>query len=342
MRTTTTCFVMAVLAVSLGIAQTPAGQDQTRTFYFTQPITNSDMTAMTTLVRTVVDIQNLSVDQGHKAVVATGSLEKLNATEWLFQQLDASAGNQATATPEYRMGDNSGEVVHILRFPPTATIADLTAMTTAIRTVADLQRLFPYEKQKAVVGRGTPEKVAAAEWLFHQLNPAPGETVSADSPAYPMPEIRDETAVVRIFRMAPGTTNQTLTALITAIRTVADIQRLFPYEAAKAIIMRGSTDKVAVAEFLVHALRTPIENSSPNATHEAQLPGVTDSVVRVFYLYHHNSSAELTTLVSQLRAATQIQRIFPFSQPAAVILRGQPDQMPLMEAMISKFGADIQ
>jgi hypothetical protein len=331
-----TTIALAALFVSVGLAQ-----DQPRTFYFTQPASNADMASMVTMVRTVIDIQDLSLDQDHRAMVARAPLDKLTATEWLFQQLDRSPGGLAATATEYRMVGNNDDIVQIMWLPPTATLPDLTSMVTAIRTVADLQRLFPYQARRAVVGRGSAEKVAAAEWLFHQLIPAAGDTITADSPAYPLtldPKIPNN--VMRVFRLDPGASNTTLTATITAIRTVADVQRMFPYESTKAIIVAAAAEKVAVAGWLVHQLGQPSEHTP--ATHETQLPGVPDGVVRVFYLFHHNSSPELTALVTELRSATQIQRLFPFSQPAAVILRGRPDQIPLAEAMIAKFGADVQ
>ena len=45
--------------------------------------------------------------------------------------------------------------------------------------------------------------------------------------------------------------------IATAIRTVADIRRVFTYTAQKAIVVRGTQDAVALAEKLVHDLDKP-------------------------------------------------------------------------------------
>src|ERR1035441_6001505 len=87
--------------------------------------------------------------------------------------------------------------------------------------------------------------------------------------------------------------------MVTAIRTVADLQRLFPFESGKAVIMRGSPDRVAVAEWLIHELAKP---SDPQATHQTTMPGVTDGVVRLFYVGQQSSTAALTALIGQIRA----------------------------------------
>jgi hypothetical protein len=181
MRTTLAPLAIVALFAALGFAQ---GTDET--FYFTQPTSQADMTNMATMIRTVVDLQNISVDQEHRALVTRATTDKLVVTEWLFHQLDRPGGTSGSGTtPQYKMSDGSGDVVSVFRVAPSASVADIAALTTAIRTVADLQRLFPYEGQKAIVARGTPEKIAAADWMVRQTLPADGETPTTDSPAYP-------------------------------------------------------------------------------------------------------------------------------------------------------------
>src|SRR5205085_9682184 len=50
---------------------------------------------------------------------------------------------------------------------------------------------------------------------------------------------------------------QELQELVNAVRSVADIQRFFPYNAQNAIIAKGSADQVALAEKLLHDLDRP-------------------------------------------------------------------------------------
>jgi hypothetical protein len=115
---------------------------------------------------------------------------------------------------------------------------------------------------------------------------------------------------------------------------MADVQRVFPYEAPNAIVMRSGADKVAVGEWLFHELGRP--SADPARAHQTQLPGVPDGMVRVFYLAHRGRAADLQALTTQLRAA-RIQWVFPYTQPAAVVVRGFPDQIGTAEAMIAKF-----
>jgi hypothetical protein len=234
------------------------------------------------------------------------------------------------------MAGANADVVRVFRLAPSATVADLTALVTAIRTVADAQRLFPYEPQKAIAARSSVSRMDAAEWIFHQVYPPAGQTPTAVSPDYPMSDAgRDE--VVRVYRLDPGTSNAALTGMVTAIRTVADVQRLFPLESQKALIMRAPAANVAVADWLIQELGKPADAGQPAVKHQYNTPGVTDGVVRVFYLTNHGSTADLTALTTEIRTTADIQRIFPLGDHRAVILRGRADQMSTVEALVAEF-----
>jgi len=66
-----------------------------------------------------------------------------------------------------------------------------------------------------------------------------------------------EDDVTKIFYLKNIAANQDLTAIVTAVRTVCDLQRLFPFEGQWAIIAKGSADKVALAEKIIHDLDKP-------------------------------------------------------------------------------------
>ena len=67
-----------------------------------------------------------------------------------------------------------------------------------------------------------------------------------------------EDEVTRIFFLKNISANADLTAIVTAVRTVADLQRLVPVRRSmSAIIAKGSADKVALAEKIIHDLDKP-------------------------------------------------------------------------------------
>lgn len=66
-----------------------------------------------------------------------------------------------------------------------------------------------------------------------------------------------EDDVVKIFYVTNATSVQEFQEIATAVRTVAEIRRVFTYNAQRAMIVRDTIDKVALAEKLVHDLDKP-------------------------------------------------------------------------------------
>jgi hypothetical protein len=230
----------------------------------------------------------------------------------------------------------------VIPIAPTASGADLNAVTTVVRMIADVQRLFPYEWRRAIVVCDTPQKVAAAEWIVQQVSPRGGQIPTGNSPPYPMcplhPDRGIEPEEIRVVRMDPKTTDSDLLSMATAIRAVADLERLFPLSAGKALIARAPRSQVAVAEWLVHDLATPYDAA---AVHQTTMPGLIDGVVRLFPLAAQTRDTDVVALLTQIRIRTNIERLYPFSHPPAVVLRGRPDQIPAAEALVGKFAAEV-
>jgi general secretion pathway protein D len=66
-----------------------------------------------------------------------------------------------------------------------------------------------------------------------------------------------EEQVAKVFYLTNVSSPQELQEIVNAVRSVADIQRLFPYSSQNAIIAKGSADQVALAEKLLHDLDKP-------------------------------------------------------------------------------------
>jgi general secretion pathway protein D len=66
-----------------------------------------------------------------------------------------------------------------------------------------------------------------------------------------------EDDVVKVFYVTNSTSVQEFQEIATAVRTVAEIRRVFTYNAQRAMIVRDTVDKVALAEKLVHDLDKP-------------------------------------------------------------------------------------
>lgn len=63
--------------------------------------------------------------------------------------------------------------------------------------------------------------------------------------------------VVKTFFVTNAATPQEFNEIQTAVRTITDIRRVYPYAAQKAIVVRGDADAVALAEKLIRDLDKP-------------------------------------------------------------------------------------
>lgn len=66
-----------------------------------------------------------------------------------------------------------------------------------------------------------------------------------------------EDNVVRVFYLNNVVKPQDLQEILTAVRTISDIRRIFPMQAQNAILVRGTTDQVALAEKLINDIDKP-------------------------------------------------------------------------------------
>ena len=66
-----------------------------------------------------------------------------------------------------------------------------------------------------------------------------------------------EEQVAKVFYLNNVSSAQELQEIVNAVRSVADIQRFFPYNSQYAIIAKGSADQVALAEKILHDLDKP-------------------------------------------------------------------------------------
>ncbi|MBZ5610659.1 MAG: tetratricopeptide repeat protein [Acidobacteriia bacterium] len=66
-----------------------------------------------------------------------------------------------------------------------------------------------------------------------------------------------EDEVVKVFYLKNPTSVQEFQELVTQVRSVSDVRRMFPFNAQNAVIVRDTTDKVALVEKLLHDLDKP-------------------------------------------------------------------------------------
>jgi general secretion pathway protein D len=66
-----------------------------------------------------------------------------------------------------------------------------------------------------------------------------------------------EDEVVKVFYLKNPTSTQEFSEMVTAVRSVTDVRRMFQFNAENAIVVRDTVDKVALVEKLLHNLDKP-------------------------------------------------------------------------------------
>src|SRR5579862_2695435 len=141
---------------------------------------------------------------------------------------------------------------------PPKVIYETVGKLAGVNVLFDSQFTPPNRNFNLDLSQSTPDQafdyLAVLTHTFWKPISANAIFVTEDNPT----KHRDyDDEVVRTFYVTNATSAQEFQEIATAIRTVADIRRVFTYNAQKAMIVRGSIDKVALAEKLVRDLDKP-------------------------------------------------------------------------------------
>jgi hypothetical protein len=133
-------------------------------------------------------------------------------------------------------------------FYPThaGTQQEIQELAVVLRSIYGVFRLFTYSPTRAIALRGTADQIAIAEWLFDDLdrqsgNPGPHE--------FRVPGGGDD--VVRVSYLVHAGTAERLQEIAGQVRSMAEIRRLFTYNAPRAIALRGTLEQIALADRLI-------------------------------------------------------------------------------------------
>jgi hypothetical protein len=337
MLTRITRFVITAQFASALFAQAPASQPLDRVLHFAHAESDRELQETATNIRGITEIPQVSIDAAQRTLTLHGTAAQIALAEWLLNQWDNSAPAQPPGNPaahQYRLSsDDIVQVFHLAHAPTPPILQD---MATDVRTIADIRRLFIYTASRVMIARGGVSQIALAEWLVNQLDqPANQAARSAGSHEYRLSGTIDD--VVRVFYPANTGTPQGLQEMATDVRTIANIRRLFIYRESTALIVRGTAAEIALAEWLVTELDQPA-NQPPRtpAPHEFRPSGTVDDVVRVFFLTHAESPQRLQQIAAEIRSTSDVKRIFPYSGPQALIMRGTTAQIALANRIITE------
>jgi hypothetical protein len=234
----------------------PAGttNDVLRVMYLTHPQTMASYQEIINAVRTIPEITKVFPYSGQFAIVMRGAASQTAMAEWLFHQLDLTAGLQpprSLAAHQYVTPGVTNDQVQVLFLSHPWTIQSMQEIVNAVRTIPQLTKVFPYIAAGAISVRGQPSTLALATWLFGQLDQnAPSSAAPAE---YQMPGGVDD--VTQVFYLGSGNV-ATLPGVVTAVRA-ASSKPVFPVTSLNALVMRGTATQVAAADSLIRQMVRP-------------------------------------------------------------------------------------
>ena len=312
-----------------------AGQDVARVFRLHHIESTPDLNDFTTLVRTLAEIRDISTDATQKTMSVRGTAGQISVAEFLFTELDRQTVPDSM-TQEFRVSKNPDDVVRLFFPLHTESVQQLQEIATTIRTVAEIRRVFTLNSRKAIGVRGTADQIAATEFLIRELD-QPAGAKRTDSREYRMTDtVMHDDGVVRVFYLPYTATVQQFQEIATMIRTIAEIRRVFTYNAPRAMIVRGTADQLLLADWMVHELAKPV-TAETVASQKYTYPDVYhdgENLVRVFYVKDVSTIPAFQQLAAQIRTATKIRRVFTYNESKALALRGTEEQLATAEQML--------
>lgn len=336
----TLCFASCALFAWVAFGQTSAPSTTDKTFYLAHTDTHG-LQQMANLVRGTGDIRDVSVDEAKAAIAVHGTAEQVSIAGWLIGELDqVPAVAASSATHVYPGAIGGGQLIHLYFLTGPQTPSDLQEITNSVRSLADVQRIFPYPALRSIAARGTPDQFALTDWMIGLLD-GPAKPGTQGSRPYVEPA-NGRNDVAQIYFLANTQTPQGVQEIINSTRSLTDLQRVFPYNQTRALAMRGSADQIAFADWLFERLDRPAaEASADTGTHEYPIPATMlppNTVARVLYVSASVQPKALQELVNTVRTETNIQRVYPVHQVNAVTMRGTGDQIARAEQIVKQRG----
>jgi type II secretory pathway component GspD/PulD (secretin) len=348
MRLKTVAFATILFAfASIATAQTaPAAAPRLdKTFDFTNKPSQQGLQELATILRTVGDIQQLSIDAAASTVTVHGTADELAMSAWILHSLDRPAGAQPASDvtpPQYLIPGKSDDLIRIYHLAHAETPQNVQEMLTVLRTVADTQKIFNYSPLTDLVIRGPANQMALVDYFISGLDVAPGSVTTSPEFHYTY-SVNDRsgptrlTDVARVIYLTHTTTPQGVQEILTTLRTVVDFQKVFNYTPLSALAVRGWASNVEAAEWIVRSLDLPAdaEAKQPERTREFTLPANFEegNVIGVYYPANI-AGRDLAPTLTMLREKLQIRKAFLKSVPAALVFRGTADQVTKAEQLI--------
>jgi type II secretory pathway component GspD/PulD (secretin) len=218
-------------------------------------------------------------------------------------------------------------VTQTVRLANIGTPQGLQEAATVLRTVCDIRDVSVDRPTSSITVTGQPNVVALAEWTLTAID-APGPMASQQ---YTVPGGQDY--MVKVMYLKNTDSAQGIQELLTQLRTVLDLAKVFNVTTPHALVFRGNSTMIAVSSWLISQLDQPFRPDATTASYEMQgVPG--GDQVRVYYLHNIASPKPTQELLTAIRRQTG--HVFVSTAPRAIAIRATSDRIVATDALVSK------
>jgi hypothetical protein len=303
------------------------GQPTERTLTFRYAESPADMQETFNVLRALANISDASLDRNARTITLRATPDLLDSADWIFHEMERPAQPSVPNSEMHELQPTglAGDVLCVYFLSQVTDLRGIQEIVNAVRSTANIQRIFPVSRLHAIAMRGAPEDVTLAKWELQELDKAaPATSLAIRS----YPAATDFAA--RIYFLGNTRSPEALQEIVNATRSVADVQRFFPINQSSAIVLRGSPAQAQVADWLIAQLDRP--STQPKA--EYQGPADSAAALRLF---HPNVAGpdELQDVVNRIRQQTQAQRVYPVRSLSLIAFRGTADQAATAEQICS-------
>jgi hypothetical protein len=313
-------------------AETPA-PSATGKYHFTTAQTPQSLNEAATLIRSVASITQVSVDESGATLGFSGSAEATDFAAWILPRIDKTAID-ANIVQEFRMAKDVGRLNFLRNLSKPQEVQELL---TVLRTVADVQRIYSFTPNHAIAMRGDDWTVSFAEWIIEQIDQPLQEKPEASTREYTVggPDFRGMGHGARINFLSSLTSPQRTQELLTVLRTVGDVQKVFSFSSRHTLILRAGDTDLNRAEWIIQQLDQPGKQPAGNRTFAAPTG---DDMTRMFPL--GNATPQwIQGAITSLRSEHRIKKIFPITAPANLVVRGTADQIAATATWMAEHNA---
>jgi hypothetical protein len=233
----------------------PGGTEVLNVLYLANSPQQYSMNELVSALRAVAGVPQIFIYSPSHGVVLRTPVAAAPMALWLAHQLDVAPTDQNRWQPrEYDIPGAPTQVMRVIYLlHPMPQPADLNEMLSTIRTIADLHAIFTRSQPQGIAFRGTAAQAQLGDWLFQQLDVEPDDEMRAHPHDYILPDTED--GITRVYYLRNASLNDILQAIRSETMPVRP--RMFTCTRHRAIVVRGTSDVIAIADRVVKEHDTP-------------------------------------------------------------------------------------